>query len=334
MVSAGADLRCFAANAKWPVGAFGRAVDTIGNIPSAADAEMAVLCLLNPAAHSNGAAAARDRLMQAFAQTGRRVRIEESSSHDALAQLAREAVRTGARLVIAGGGDGTMNAVANALAGTDTALGVLPLGTLNHFAKDLGIPMEIDAAVANAFGGRVREVDVGEVNGRVFINNSSIGLYPQIVREREALQHDGKSKWVAFVHATIAVVGRSSAIRVRIQAPQHTLKTNTRFIFIGNNEYEFAGPRIAARLRLDGGALWAVQVPYGGRFRAVLEAARAFFAARKPRSPVVFSTHELRIETRRRSIDVALDGEVMRMQTPLLYRSRPRALRVVVPHTA
>lgn len=309
-------------------------MDTIGNIPSAADAEMAVLCLLNPAAHSDGAAEMRDRLTQIFAQAGRRVRIEEPSSHDALEQLAREAARTGTKLVIAGGGDGTMNAVANALAGTDTALGVLPLGTLNHFAKDLGVPLATDAAVANAFAGRVRDVDVGEVNGRVFVNNSSIGFYPEIVRERETLQQNGASKWVAFARAAIAVARRSTAIRVRMSTPQRIVKTKTEFVFVGNNEYELAAPRIGARMRLDGSELWVFQIPRMGRFRAVAEAAHAFFAAGKPHPPFAFTARELRIDTFRRSIDVALDGEVMRMQPPLLYRSRPRALRVVVPHAA
>jgi diacylglycerol kinase family enzyme len=308
-------------------------MDTIGHASSAVDEDEAVLCLLNPKAHSDGAAQARDTLAQAFAKVGRRVRIELPSNCDEIERFARDAVRKGAKLVIAGGGDGTMNAVANALAGSETTLGILPLGTLNHFAKDLGIPLGLDGAMANALAGYVREVDVAEVNGRVFVNNSSLGLYPQIVREREALEHDGKSKWVALVHAAIAVIWRSNAIKVRLEARQRTLKTKTRFVFIGNNEYEFAALRIAARLRLDGGALWVVQVPYVGRFRALADAAQAFFFTRKPRSPVVFGTPELRIETPRRSIDVALDGEVMRMQTPLLYRSRPRALRVAVPDT-
>jgi diacylglycerol kinase family enzyme len=309
-------------------------MDITGELSMPVAADEAVLCLFNPSAHSDGAAQMHDLLAQVFAQFGHRVRIEVPSNCDALEHLAREAVRDGAKLVIAGGGDGTMNAAANALAGSKTALGVLPLGTLNHFAKDTGIPLEVEAAVANALTGRIREVDVGEVNGRVFINNSSIGLYPEIVREREALQHDGKSKWVALFRAAIAVAGRSNAMKVGMQAQHHALKTRTRFIFVGNNEYQFAGPRIAARVQLDGGALWVVQVPYMGRFRALAQAALAFFRVGAPRSPIVFSTQELRVEMRKRRVDVALDGEVTQMQPPLHYRSRPRALRVVVPDTA
>jgi diacylglycerol kinase family enzyme len=293
--------------------------------------EDAVRCLLNAAAHSDGAEKQRGHVAEAFTKLGKQVHVEMPPNCDAIEDCARQAVQNGAKLVIAGGGDGTMNAVANALAGSKTALGVLPMGTLNHFAKDLGIPLDIGDAVANALGGQVRKVDVGEVNGRVFLNNSSIGLYPEIVREREALQKRGHSKWMAFAEAMVDVVHRSSAIRVRIKTPARSLKTRTDFVFIGNNEYELAAPRIGARLRMDGGQLWVCNVPHTGRFRAVLAALRAFFAVQAPSSPLAFCTHELRIDTGRESVDVAADGEVFRLQTPLLYRSRPRALRVIVP---
>src|SRR5205085_3689399 len=109
-----------------------------------------------------------------------------------------------------GGGDGTQSAIASRLAGTQLVHGVLPLGTLNHFAKDLGIPLQLDEAVRTLAEGRVLEVDVGEVNGRVFINNSSLGLYPEIVRERELQQMRlGKSKWRALASASLhATEGR------------------------------------------------------------------------------------------------------------------------------
>jgi YegS/Rv2252/BmrU family lipid kinase len=299
--------------------------------PEAVSSHGLVLCLLNGAAHSDGAEKQRDRVAKAFAQHAHNVRIEMPPSCDAIEDRARQAVRGGAKLVIAGGGDGTMNAVANALAGSDTALGVLPMGTLNHFAKDLGIPLDIEDAAANALGGRARSVDVAEVNGRVFINNSSIGLYPEIVREREALQKRGLGKWTAFLGAMVDVVHRSSTIRVRIKAPARSLKTRTDFVFIGNNEYELAALRVGARVRMDGGQLWVCNVPHTGRFRAVGAALRALLAVEKPKAPLVFSAHELRIETKRSFLDVAADGEVLRLQTPLHYRSRPRALRVMVP---
>lgn len=257
-------------------------------------------------------------------------RIEAPPEIDRLQQLAQQAARNGAKLVIAGGGDGTISAVANALAGSETALAVLPLGTLNHFAKDLGIPLDMDRAAGNAFHGRVRTVDVGEVNGRVFVNNSSIGFYPQVVREREVLQEEGRSKWIAFAQAALATVRRSRSLRVRLRFSGRVLSTKTDFVFIGNNEYELAAPRLGERERLDGEVLWVSYVSHMGRFRAVGAAVRAIFGIEKPKAPLAFTTGELRIETRRKVLDVALDGEVVRMDTPLVYRSRPRALRVIV----
>ena len=101
---------------------------------------------------------------------------------DDIASLAAEAITAKRAPIVAGGGDGTVNAVAGKLAGTDTVLGVLPMGTLNHFARDVGVPRSLEAAVRNVFTGKIAEVDVGEVNGRVFVNNSGIGFYPHFVR--------------------------------------------------------------------------------------------------------------------------------------------------------
>src|SRR5476649_731552 len=109
---------------------------------------------------------------------------------------AKRALARGVDAVVAGGGDGTINAVASVLAGSSVALGVLPLGTLNHFAKDLNIPLDLDQAIATIARGTTAQVDVGDVNGRIFVNNSSLGLYPHIVRARDQQQRRlGRGKW-------------------------------------------------------------------------------------------------------------------------------------------
>lgn len=114
-----------------------------------------------------------------------------------------EALQRGCMIVVAGGGDGTISTVASVLAGTDAVLGVLPLGTLNHFAKDLGLPLDLNEAVATIIEGHVAQVDIGELNGRTFINNSSLGLYPKLVSHRDAHQRLGRSKWWAFFRAML-----------------------------------------------------------------------------------------------------------------------------------
>ncbi|MEP7220298.1 MAG: diacylglycerol kinase family protein, partial [Bacteroidota bacterium] len=129
--------------------------------------------------------------------------IELAGSGEEIISLAKRALADGRTMIVAGGGDGTINAVASLVVGTGTVLGVLPFGTLNHFAKDLGIPPDLDQAVDILANGTARLVDVGEVNGRIFLNNSSIGLYPNIVRHREMQQERlGRSKWVALAWAT------------------------------------------------------------------------------------------------------------------------------------
>ena len=124
----------------------------------------------------------------AFAACGAVAHVSVARDGGEVTELARRALTNGARAVVAGGGDGTVGSVAGALAGTDRPLGVLPLGTLNHFAKDLRIPLGLEEAARNVCEGREARVDVGEVNGQVFVNNSSLGLYPRIVRRRERLQ--------------------------------------------------------------------------------------------------------------------------------------------------
>src|SRR4051812_44354533 len=125
-----------------------------------------------------------DAVRAALGEAGVAVEVEALEGRR-LTGRASELAGAGAPMVVAAGGDGTVNAVAAALIGRRTAMGVLPLGTLNHFAKDLGLPLDLPAAAAVIARGRVSQVDVGAVNGRCFINNSSIGLYPTLVEDRE-----------------------------------------------------------------------------------------------------------------------------------------------------
>ena len=128
------------------------------------------------------------RIVELFAALGETPRIVHPEGDEDIASIAREAADGSEKVIVAAGGDGTINAVAAELAGTDKILGVLPIGTLNHFAKDLGIPLDLETAVRTIKEGEVAAVDAGEVNGRIFINNSSLGIYPQIVSRREEQQ--------------------------------------------------------------------------------------------------------------------------------------------------
>ncbi|MYM83311.1 sphingosine kinase [Duganella sp. FT50W] len=271
-------------------------------------------------------------LKEQFRRHGAAAEITLAQSGDEMIARAERALAEGAPLVVAGGGDGTINAVASVLVGTATRLGVLPLGTLNHFAKDLKIPLALEGAVANVVHGVVRQVDVGEVNGRIFVNNSSLGIYPDIVRDREQQQrHLGRGKWPAFGRALFAALRRFPflSVRLKINGAEHLRRTP--FVFIGNNEY-LQGLTLGARERLDSGklCLYVAQKPTRlGLLRYALHA--LFGKLREARDFDVLSATSLEIETRHRHLRVATDGEVTLMKPPLCYRSRAAALHVIVP---
>jgi diacylglycerol kinase family enzyme len=247
--------------------------------------------------------------------------------------LVRAAVAERPRMLVAAGGDGTISTAAAALAGTDITLGVLPFGTLNHFAKDLGIPLDLEESVQNIIENNVIAVDVGEVNGRVFINNSSLGLYPDIVRDRERQQTRlGRGKWRSFLWASLAVLRRFPFLTVRIEVDGTKRSYVTPLVFIGNNEYKMEGFEIGVRESLEGGVLSIYIVKRPGRSALVrLSLAALFGRLQQARDFEALTATEFVIETRHHRTLVATDGEVQQMKSPLHYRARPRSLRVIVP---
>jgi diacylglycerol kinase family enzyme len=247
----------------------------------------------------------------------------------------KQALREGARLVAAGGGDGTINAVASVMVDSGVPFGVLPLGTLNHFAKDLGIPLDVEAAVRNLATGMPVKVDVGEVNGRIFLNNSSLGLYPDIVRDREKQQRRlGRGKWPAAAWAALAALRRYPFLSMRLDVNGERLARRTPFVFIGNNAYTMEGLSIGERARLDEGvlSLYVAQRPTRlGLLRFAFDALLGRLG--QERDFDVLTAPGFDIDTHRRHLFVATDGEVTEMSPPLRYRMRPGALTVLVPPT-
>ncbi|CAN5375705.1 diacylglycerol kinase family protein [soil metagenome] len=268
-----------------------------------------------------------------FKAGGLDARVVLAKSGAEIIDTAKRAVKDACAIVVAGGGDGTINAVAGVLAGTGISFGVLPMGTLNHFARDLGIPAELDDAIANISTGQVVEVDAGEVNGSIFVNNSSLGLYPDIVRDREKQQRRlGRGKWLAFCWATLAALRRFPFLNVRLSLNGDEHLRSTPFVFIGNNEYKMEGFNIGERERLNAGTLSLYVAQRPGRWGLLRLALHALFGSlRQARDFDAVLAKEIVIETRRKRIRVATDGEVNVMESPLRYRILPAALRVIVP---
>lgn len=276
-----------------------------------------------------------DKVVEMFKRSAFDVDVTLGSGDD-IVSAARRAISEEASTVVAGGGDGTISSVAALLAGTEIRLGVLPLGTLNHFAKCLGMPLGLPEAAQAILDGDVRSVDMGEVNGRTFINNSSVGLYPRFVRSRvEHETHYGWSRRAAFIFAALAALHFYRLLHVRLMIDGQRSDVRVPFIFIGNNEYVMSGLHIGDRARLDEGCLSIYLTVRCGRLRLLWLMVRALFGGLHQARD--FETHLAKdaiIHFRRQRVDVALDGEVTTLDTPLHYRTRPAALKVIVPRAA
>lgn len=256
----------------------------------------------------------------------------EQLSGDRLAAAAKRAVEVGHTMLVAAGGDGTVSTVASVATALGVVLGVIPLGTMNHFARDAGIPLDLEAAVAGLTCGRVVTVDVGYVNGQAFLNNSSVGLYPRLLWEREQRERQGRRKWTALALSALRVWREYRRIIVTIEGSRSRWNVRTPFVFVGNNEYAIDGGRIDARSSLDDGCLQLCMAPDADRNRMT----RIVLAAIAGRLGTVDGfervlTPELTIEVPSRRVGVSIDGELRILESPLRYTIRPRVLRLVVP---
>ncbi len=278
------------------------------------------------------ASATVSRVREAF-QRGRLDAEVVAIGQETLPAAVARAAASDADVIVLGGGDGTLSAGAAVLVGGQKPLGVLPLGTLNHFAKDLGIPLDLDRAVETILGGRVTEVDVGEVNGRIFLNNSSVGLYPSAIAHREELRHrHGGGKWPAMFDACVDVFRRFPLLDVILQVEDRAVALTTPFIFVGNNRYDMRLFALGTRTSLHDGALSVYLTRNTGRVGLLRLAFRALLGRlEQDRDFRSLALPGVEIRSRRRSLRVSLDGEVVRMTSPLRYVIRPRALRVLIP---
>ncbi len=296
---------------------------------------MKAIVLLNGAA---GTIAAWDRsrgdsaVAEALAAVGIDAEIRVVAGAD-LQSAATAALSSQIDVLIVGGGDGTLSTVAGVMANQPIPMGILPLGTLNHFAKDLGIPLDLAGAAQVIAGKHIISIDVGEINGRVFINNSSLGIYPQMVLDRESQrQRYGFSKWKAMINAMLNVFRRFPLVEVTLTTEAGSAVRKTPLVFVGNNCYQLDLFNLGKRHCLDQGELSLYVANAQTRWGMFKLIVRAMYGGLKQARD--FDTRRLltcKIDARRRHLHVAADGEVLSLSPPLHYRIRPGALRVCVP---
>ncbi len=296
---------------------------------------MKVAVVMNAGAGSIGSAKCEERkadILAAFTAAGIDAEIHLCEPAR-LTETARELASSGVDAVVAAGGDGTVSAVATALAGGNVPLAVLPLGTLNHFAKDLRMPLELGEAARAIAAGNVIRVDVGELNGRIFVNNSSIGLYPETVIRRDADRRaSGRGKWTAMLLAAFRVLRRFPLLKARIVTEAGAVRAKTPFVFIGNNAYTINVLELGERAHLDRGQLSLYMIKATSRLKMFWVMVRAILQRLDAVADFeAHTTREALIRTGHRRLRVAIDGEVEIMTPPLYYRSRPGALSVFAP---
>jgi diacylglycerol kinase family enzyme len=288
-------------------------------------ARMAVF--LNP---RSGSAPEREKLVRALDSA--RLRADVHDICDPRVGRSLEAVSSAYHMLIAAGGDGTVSAVASVAAATKKTLAVIPAGTANHFARDAGVPLDLDAAIELITSGAKRRIDVGVVNGRVFLNNASLGVYPRMVWERHKVRQRGVPRPFASTLAVIDTWLELRNVTATLSIDDHELVRRTPIVVVGNGEYEVEGMRLGKRRTLNGGRLSLYVAPGLGRADAIAMPIRAMLGRLKSHEKFeVWTAASIGVRTAHLHVGVAIDGEIVRLDMPLQFRLKHDALEAVLP---
>ncbi|MBB3711314.1 diacylglycerol kinase family enzyme [Limimaricola variabilis] len=249
---------------------------------------------------------------------------------------ARQAVRDGCDVVVAAGGDGTIMAVASALNGSGCALGVLPLGTFNFFARGYGIPEDPEAAAQVIAAGHRRPIDLGAVNGRLFLNNASIGVYPAILKERETVYRRWGRRRIAAHWSVLKTFWRfRRPLKVEIEVDGERRKFRTPLVFAARSAFQLEHFGLQGVDCIRNGGFSIFVAPDEGRMGLLSDAVR--LAVRQMRLGEDFElicADRLTIHVKRQRQLVACDGEKFVMEAPLEFEMIRGAFEVIVPETA
>lgn len=273
-----------------------------------------------------------EAIRKGLAAGGATVSVDVTDANGA-GEALRRAAASDADAVVVGGGDGTIATAANFVAHTGRALGILPIGTMNLLARDLNLPLDIETAARALGNGRIDTIDVAEVNGDLFLNNSVLGLYPEMVAERErhrGIRHIGR--WPTMALGMIQALRRFPIVHVTLETEGSLRHLATPFLAVSNNPYDAGYGPVLRRSRLNLGTLGVYvghhRSPWG-LLRLVARMGLGTWADDEELDQ--FAVRSITVHSGRRRLRVANDGEVRRLRTPLVYRIRPGALRVLMP---
>jgi YegS/Rv2252/BmrU family lipid kinase len=233
--------------------------------------------------------------------------------------------------VVAAGGDGTVNAAASALIGADVPMGILPLGTFNHFARHLDIPLDPRQACDLIIRGKRQIIDVGQVNGHVFLNFSFIGYYSRVVAEKESNRRKGKNKWVSFARAFFPAFLHSQNMKISFFAKGVKAEKDILFLFVGNNRFDFFGfDFLSEKTEFKASNLMIILIEKTGPLAVLLLLIKAMIGrAAKDKRFKMIGLSEFEIYVDDEDVLVGMDGEALKMRPPLRFRVLPGSLTVI-----
>lgn len=302
-----------------------------------------LVVVFNVGAGQGEADEVRATLQAGCAEAGRTLQLLEVHDPRELGAIARRAVAQAQQaggIVVAAGGDGTINTVAQAALGSGCPFGVLPQGTFNYFSRTHGIPSGTAEALQVLLAGHSQPAQVGLVGERVFLVNASLGLYPQLLEEREDWKRQfGRSRFVAFGAGLATLLRGHRSLRLRIESHGQERELRTPTLFVGNNALQLQQLGLPEAEAVDAGCLAAIALRPVGLFQMLGLLWRGAFGRLGGADELIqVATRRLTVRPSRRlgtwgstRIKVATDGEVTWMRLPLEFRVAPQSLDLLRP---
>jgi len=276
--------------------------------------------------------AERERLRSAATDAG--VEVIDLNQRVDVAGIVRQRLQEGRRLFIAAGGDGTVNSVVQPLVHSEATLAVIPAGTYNHFARDLGIPLDWPSALDVALNGQLHQVDTARANDRFFVNNMSIGLYPELVARREERGRE-YPRWKARLYAVYTTMRKYPHVSFTVETEHHQEVIRTHVFMVSNNSYDLSRIGVEApRSMMTEGRMTVYWLPHLPRV-ALMRFAAHYLAGRVTTTPGfrMFRTARMKVQTRHAVLQVGIDGELHKLTMPLTVTIVPQSLLVKVPRS-
>lgn len=275
-------------------------------------------------------------ITHAMGQAGAPVEIVDIGGRSDILALIKKSVADAhakGHVVVAAGGDGTINTVAGICHQAGATMGIIPLGTFNYFARENGIPVEVEGAINVLLTGAPRTVAAGKVNERLFLVNASFGLYTTVIRNREQVKKRfGRYRIVALASALSCLLRGRATFGVDIESHGKTLHRDTSMVFVGNNKYQLESLGLATAETEGPDTISMVLLKPVTRWQTARLLLRGLLRDMKSEERLEeFSASHITVQTTRKHVSCVMDGEIVSLQAPLDFVAVPDALQLICP---